>query len=126
MTDTKLRTLAQVKIDTGIHFSDPIRPHLFVENHEARLGAAVALTQFGVYALPLTPSPRGKGGKRSLTMAKIHPEEMTELREWAQGRAGGRSPGGARRSATRRASRAFGVGDFAAWRKPAGGLEATA
>src|SRR5215212_1849192 len=55
--DTKLLHLSQVTIQSGLpeSLTNPIKPELFVGKHEARLGALVGVTQFGVNHVTLEP-----------------------------------------------------------------------
>jgi len=66
---TKLRHISDVPVQTGLPASlpNPIKPERFVGKHEAQLGKAVGLTQFGVNHL------------------KLEPGSMSSLRHWHEG-----------------------------------------
>jgi uncharacterized cupin superfamily protein len=55
--DTKLLHLSQVPISTGLpkSLANPIKPELFMGNHQARLATLVDITQFGVNHITLEP-----------------------------------------------------------------------
>ena len=54
-TQTRLGHIADVPVSSGTGVANPIKPHLFAGKHEAQLGRAVGLTQFGVNRLTLDP-----------------------------------------------------------------------
>lgn len=55
--DTKLSHLRDVVVQSGlpVAIADAIKPELFAGKHEAQLGRAVAITQFGVNHVTLDP-----------------------------------------------------------------------
>jgi uncharacterized cupin superfamily protein len=55
--NTELKPLKEIPKSTGPPSAivDPVRPELFVGKHEAQLGKAVGLTQFGVNHVTLEP-----------------------------------------------------------------------
>ncbi|HXC55701.1 MAG TPA: cupin domain-containing protein [Rhizomicrobium sp.] len=58
--ETRLRHLAAVPVRSGLPdgVRDPVRPEWFAGRHEAQLGTAVGLAQFGVNHVVLEPGAR--------------------------------------------------------------------
>ena len=53
---TELKHLSEMAVGSGMRaVANPIKPELFAGKHEAQLGKAVGLTQFGVNHLTLDP-----------------------------------------------------------------------
>jgi uncharacterized cupin superfamily protein len=55
--NTELKHLSDIPVSSGIPrgVANPIKPEMFAGKHEAQLGKAVGLTQFGVNHLTLDP-----------------------------------------------------------------------
>jgi uncharacterized cupin superfamily protein len=55
--ETKLHHVSQIAVSTGLpkSVSNPIKPERFAGKHEAQLGKAVGITQFGVNLVTLEP-----------------------------------------------------------------------
>jgi len=54
---SRINRLSGVPVATGLPtaWTNPVRPELFAEKHEARLAKAVDITQFGVNYVTLEP-----------------------------------------------------------------------
>ena len=71
---TKLRHVSDVPVQTGLPKSlpNPIKSECFVGKHEAQLGKAVGLTQFGVNHLKLVSIPKAISGRIDGEVHLVH------------------------------------------------------